>query len=136
MKRQSDKRRRLVGECRAAREGFRLEYMICFVCLNAWRSSPVPTLDVHEIARGCHRELAYRDPRAWLLLCRLDHEQMTASNGWDIPMQLALKKIRDPERYDLEFVNLIRGRQTGAITEEQVEECVAEIRGGWGGVIL
>lgn len=71
--------------------------------------------DLHEIARGIHREEATKHPEAWLLLCLWCHEEMGDYSRWPLARQLALKLVADPTRFDLAKINEIRGRAEGAI---------------------
>lgn len=114
-----------------ARSQFARDYGRCMVCLDAWRSADFfpRCLEVHEIARGPARKKAVKSPAAWLLLCRQHHEQMGSLVVWPIVRQLALKRLRDPERYDRVAVNLLRGRAPEAITEAEVEAELKSLAG-------
>jgi len=58
-------------------------------------------------------------PAAFLRLCWLCHDIV---ESWPVARQLAMKRRCDPEFYDRVAVNLARGRQAEAITEQEVEE--------------
>lgn len=75
--------------------------------------------DIHEIARGPARAASLMEPAALLCLCRAHHDEV---QNWPVARQLALRKIVGPETYDRQRVNVLRGRQPDAITEEEVEK--------------
>ena len=92
----------------------------CMLCGDAWRNGVFPkVLDVHEIARGAARKLAVVTPATWLVLCRVHHDEVAC---WPVTRQLALKKLRDAERFNLEIVNRLRHRSEWAITDNDVHE--------------
>jgi len=78
--------------------------------------------DTHEIARGPARANAYALRLAWLRVCRRCHDELGDYSKFPISRQLFLKKTNDPEYYDRQRVNELRGRQPDAITEEEVME--------------
>ena len=92
-----------------ARDEFRLEHIYCMSC-GALAS------DVHEICRGPHRARAVTERCTWLLLCRRCHDDMDGYAEWPIEKQLGCKLVHDPNWFDLDRVNEIRGRAPGAIT--------------------
>jgi len=94
------------------------EHRECFVC-GTWH-----LLETHEIVRGVHRAVGVRLPAAWLRLCNVCHETVA---GWPIAKQLVLKKLHDEEFYNRIAVNLARGRQAEAITEEEVDFYLGEV---------
>lgn len=49
--------------------------------------------DVHEIARGPSRDLAYTDADGWLAVCRTCHETLGDYTQWPVPKQIALKML-------------------------------------------
>lgn len=121
MRRQSNKRRKIIASVSQAREAFVFEVWQCMICRSAWRQKFPATLDVHEIARGGSRERAYQDRRAWLLLCREHHEDMDDADEWPVARQYALKKLCDPDHYDRVWLNRCRDRADDAITEKEVD---------------
>jgi len=81
--------------------------------------------DIHEIARGSHRQAALGERCCLLHLCRACHDEMDDYSVWPIARQLAMKLLGDPEGYDRVRVNLIRGRAAEAITQDEVDQyCV------------
>lgn len=85
-------------------------------------------LDIHEIARGSHRAEALHHRACWLRLCRACHEAIGDASAWPVAAQLALKKVHDPQWYDRELVNRVRGRAPESITEEEVDVWVEKLR--------
>jgi hypothetical protein len=88
--------------------------MICGSCTGGG--------DVHEIARGVSRKDSYHNRAAWLLLCRQCHDEVGNYMLWPIVRQLAVKLVADPDYFDLEAVNLLRGRDRDAITLQEVKD--------------
>lgn len=127
MKGQSKKRRKIIADMKAEREAFVFEFMRCMICGPEWRRKFPSVLDIHEIARGGSRERAYQDRRAWLLLCRDDHESMDDAEQWPVVRQYALKQLRDPKFYDRIWLNQCRDRADDAITEEEVADQLARL---------
>ena len=117
MRRLSAKRRKLIDEASPARQAFAREFPRCWICGK--RAD-----DVHEIARGPARGNAYADRSTWLRLCRLCHDDVGDYSKYPIARQLWLKRTNDPEYYDRERVNMLRGRQPDAITESEVDDAV------------
>ena len=117
MRYQSAKRRKLMAENKAARQDFLAEQLRCAVCGSA------RSLTCHEMAKGCHRNEALSNRLAWLCACWIcnsgplnDYEQ------WPLARQLSRKQDMDPEHYDLVGFNRLRGREDGAITQDEVDE--------------
>lgn len=111
------------------RHQFLLEYGRCMVCGDGWRFADYfpKVLDPHEIARGPARRKAVDCPAAWLVLCRQHHEEMGDYSVWPVVAQLALKRLRDPEHYDRQAVNLLRGRAPEAITDAEVDAAEKQV---------
>ena len=105
------------------------QHLRCFHC--GLRSPSGDGLETHEIARGAARQKALKEPATWLRLCNGFwngcHELVS---GWPLPKQLALKFLMDRGHYDRVKVNLLRGRQPEAITEEEVQVFVRELNQG------
>jgi len=76
--------------------------------------------EVHEIARGPARQKALEEPAAWLAVCRECHEQLGDYSVWPVVRQLALKRLRDPNRYNRRKINELRHRAAEAISEAEV----------------
>lgn len=115
MKRQTNKRRAEDRTADAAREEFAVEFPRCMVP-GCQRSS----VDVHEIARGPARRVAYQERCAWLSLCRTCHDAMDDYSRWPLERQYALKALRDTEHYNRVRLNEMRGRAPDAISEREV----------------
>ena len=77
--------------------------------------------DVHEIARGSSRQLAIGHRSCLLHLCRLHHEWMDDASRYPVSLQLRFKQMADPDGYDRQEVNVIRGRDPDAITQSEVD---------------
>ena len=98
----------------------------CMACDHRWHNSihrwHNNILHTHEIVtRACNAN-SPNEPCTWLRVCRECHGQMVGgTSAWPIARQLALKKLRDPEHYDRQRVNVLRGRAPDAITEEEVD---------------
>ena len=76
-------------------------------------------LHIHHIARGVHRQQA-REVRVNLIrACMWCHDAHL--DAMPIARQLAIKKKNDPQFYDRVAVNLLRGRQPEAVTEDEVD---------------
>lgn len=86
-------------------------------------------LETHEIPRGIFRAAALKEPAAWLRVCQFHDEEMGDYSIWPIARQLAVKKLGDLPNYSRELVNQLRGRQSDAITEAEVNAWVEEMRG-------
>lgn len=115
MKRMSAKRAKLIREAKPERDEYRDLFVMCQVCLRR------KATDVHEICRGTHREAALRLRCAWLCCCRTCHrDELADASRWPISRQLACKLVGDPEFFDLELVNRLRGREVDAITLPEV----------------
>lgn len=122
MKPISKKRARLMRRVSPLRKAYLEEYTHCMVCGVA------PANQVHEMARGSHREAALETPCAWLATCwSCNHLLLTDASRYPIARQLAIKFLRDPGRFDLGEFNALRGRAPGAITWEDVEIWLEEM---------
>lgn len=123
MRRRSKKTQAIYDEMREARE----EYIYQIGrCVNP-ECSRNGTLTVHEITNGQNRMAGFREPTTWLCLCsRCNCEEFTNKDRWPIVSQIAIKKWSDPERYNLDAVAKILGRED--ITEETVSALTAELR--------
>ena len=108
VKQVSAKRRRKMRDVKSVRDEYHARP--CDVCQE--RSD-----DVHEIARGCHRDGALGERCALLSTCRGCHREL---QDWPLPEQYALKALRDGENYDRVRLNELRGRGPDAINEVEV----------------
>ncbi len=107
------------------------QFCFCFKC--GYESLCGTNLETHEIANGPARQAALTEPVTWLRLCDgfIDgcHAALHDKGEWPIARQLALKKLRDPGRYDRVQVNLLRYTEPEAITEAEVDEWVKQMEG-------
>ncbi len=109
------------------REQWEYEHWFCFACRAFHVESPY-ALHTHEIPRGVFRQKAFKVPAAWLRLCLTHHDEVDDLSVWPIARQLALKYLMDRGYYDRVKVNLLRGRQPEAITEEEVMVYVRQFK--------
>ena len=112
MRKVSRKRATINRQAETARKRFKEELKFC--CLCGWA---MPAIDVHEIVGGGARVKAIQTRAAWLLVCRLCHDQVQYMPR---VRQLVLKAKSDPVHYDRQAVNILAGRQADAITEAEV----------------
>lgn len=96
------------------RSDFKREFCVCMNCRNR------PATDVHEIPRGANRHRAFGDRRGWLSLCRPCHELADDYAKFPLERAYCLKRLFDPEHFDLAWLNEARGRAPGAITESDI----------------
>lgn len=73
-------------------------------------------VDVHEICNGPARQKALGMRETWLAVCRCCHEDLDDKRLWPVTRQLAVKLLRDPDWFDPQVVNELRGRDPEAIT--------------------
>ena len=103
-----------------ARREWASEFKECWLCGSH------ADLQTHEIASRAQSPRGWADERNYLRAC-------AGCNGdflnW-LPevVQLALKRINDPTRYDRELVNTLRHRAANAITQSDVELWEALLR--------
>lgn len=74
--------------------------------------------DCHEILAGAIRHKSYHERACWLRLCREPCHPIV--QGSEIPWQLALKLLNDPEGFDLKKFNEAWGRPPTAVTAGDV----------------
>lgn len=120
MRRVSKKRAKLNRQVKPLRDQYRWEFPKCQV---PWCKAAATEL--HEISRGAARGASLGERASWLHLCSFDHKQMDIT---PIACQLAIKAIADPDGYDRETVNALRGRMPNAITSDEVAWWVAQIQ--------
>ena len=121
MRRVSQKRARLNRQIQPARDAFRAEFGLCWLC-------GVEAHDIHEMCRGAHRNQAIQERCTWISTCRRCHDEHLASlAGWPLRHQFALKALRDPYYYDRQRCNEIRSRSPDAITEQEVMIGISEV---------
>lgn len=96
------------------REQWSLNFDVCWIC----RDYLPPLFDIHEIASRAQAPNKWADVRNYLKTCRRCHDEVLS---WlDESVQLAHKKIFDPDNYDRQFINEIRGHAPDAIAEFEV----------------
>lgn len=125
MRRVSPKRQARNRATSQPRKDFLLEMDFrCCVCGTRNAST------VHEIARGSGiRDAALSERCAWLCACWLCNSGCLNDYGrWSLVEQLALKLLTDAEHFDLERINVLRGREPGAITREEVDGVLELVR--------
>ncbi len=112
----SPKKRKHLRTTAPRRRSYKAEFLMCQCCIKRKAE------DVHEIARGIHKEESEKHPATWLCLCRKCHDEMDDYSVWPIARQLALKLVADPSRFSLSKINEIRGRALDAITLADVAQ--------------
>ena len=96
MRKVSETRRRRNLEAKPVRDALR-DLGHCEICGDS-RSH----LDVHEIARGPHRQVALDKPYALLLVCRRCHEEkLSSAADWPEARQLAILAKSRPMAFSL-----------------------------------
>lgn len=97
----------------------------CWLCGSAWEMH----LQTHEICSGPGRRRGYGDRRAMVRVCdawvRGCHDIVQSWSGDDMAMQYALKQLRDPENYDLDWLNWARFVPNGGCSEADVRMATA-----------
>lgn len=97
-------------------------HTVCWLCgwsPGDWSAQGKFWLTTHEIVRGCDRAKGVKLSAAWIRVCNVCHGVV---DGWPVSKQLWFKREHDPDNYDRVAVNLARGRQPEAITEEEVAQ--------------
>lgn len=109
-------------------EDFAAEFERCWLCgVKAEQTWP-PRLEIHHIVRGSLRSRS-RDKRSCLIrTCYSCHARNL--DGMGVGMQLAIKKLNDPDGYDRLEVNQLRGRAPESIDESEVLRYIAVLRDG------
>ncbi len=123
MRRVSKERSKLMREVAAWRGCFIIDMRQCQICGKklVWRESDpitsVRSLSVHEIAKGPCRSEAMKHRECCLVACDICNcGPLCDYKIWPIERQLAVKLLTDPEYFDLELFNKVRGRAPTAIT--------------------
>lgn len=98
----------------------------CMACGRApddrYVTHEVPVwLEVHEIERRGHAPKSYGHPCNYLLLCHWCHGKMGAPD-WPHARQLALKRLRDHEHFDLEAWLSLKPRPATYVTINDIAE--------------
>ena len=108
------------------------EQVECWLCGWEPEGKRLPgrfEMRTHHIARGNDREKARDELCALMRTCNVCHEAYL--DGMLPAIQLAFKYVHDPDNYDRVKVNLLRGRQPEAITQDEVETAVATLKFMW-----
>ena len=94
----------------------------CWLCQSPgdWRG-----LQVHHVARGCHRGKAREELCCLIRTCAGCHENLLDS--MPVSRQLALVLIHNPLGYSRVRVNELRGRAPDSISEQDVAVEVARL---------
>jgi hypothetical protein len=127
LRRVSKKRAKLMREVKEWQKDYVEEMGVCAVCDRDREEletiGSVITryfgagLNVHEIAKGPHRAEALKHRACCLVVCnQCNCCQLCDYSVWPIERQLALKLLTDPQHFDLDLFNKVRGRAPTAIT--------------------
>lgn len=125
--RRSAFRRKPVAEYPSAaqlreREAWAEQFNRCWICFCTARNVSVtgPGLETHEIASRAQAPNRWAEKCNYFRSCPTCHREVLS---WICEaLQLAYKRMNDPENYDRVKVNLMRGRQTNAISESEVRQ--------------
>jgi len=118
MKRMSDKTRKRYLECKPVRDELRESVGRCEICDRHQSFYP---LDVHEIARGVHRQKALDKLFALLVVCRSCHGLLGSAKEWPEARQLAVLAEKRLHDWDLTaYLELTNPRAPNRITLEEV----------------
>lgn len=98
------------------REQWAERFEQCWVC--GWLAARWRILETHEIASRAQAPNKWADVRNYLKTCRRCHDEVLS---W-LPecVQLSMKLLHDPDNYDRQFINEIRGHAPDAIAEHEV----------------
>jgi len=114
LKRKSAKRRAVEREAQPVFDEFKAEHPLC------WHCRVRPTTDVHHLCRGANKAKTYSDRRGLFAACRKCHDRLGDYGKVSLKVQIATKKLRDPEWFDLKWLNVSRGKHEDAITEDEI----------------
>lgn len=123
MRQVSLKRAKLQRAVSKPRQAFLAEHPTCWAC------GEENSEHVHEMASGPDRGKALVDRAAWFAVGRKCHRAIHESSKWPLAKQLALKKKFDPEHYNRQRVNELRGRARDAVTAKQVRDAMKALGG-------
>lgn len=117
IKRTSASKRKERRETDGPRAAYRIEFPTCQLCERR------KSRETHEIASGTSaRKKAVYHRAAWLAVCRECHREIHNTMAWPIARQLYIKWRDDPDYYSRELVNVLRGTDPEAITQEEVDQ--------------
>jgi hypothetical protein len=101
----------------------------CWICghspTNPWRSKPaqLSVLCIHEIARGSLRQKALDCGYACLVACFFCNQyEVHDRTKWPDAKQLAVLKLKAPDRYDLVAFNRLFHPVGERVSEAEVRE--------------
>ena len=100
------------------RDQFAAPFDRCFLCGTKAENTWPPRLESHDMARGPDREKSKNERCNLIRACPRCHTERL--DGMPVVIQLAIKRLYDPDGYDRERVNILRGRAHNAITESEV----------------
>ena len=98
------------------REDWANQFDRCWVC--GWGEAWGVPLETHEIGSRAQAPLRWADKRNYFCACHSCNGDIL--NYLCEPLQLAYKKMYDPDNYDRQFINEIRGHAPDAIAEHEV----------------
>lgn len=109
------KRRKQMNATSQPRKTFKAEFRMCMLCTKRIAT------DVHEIVTRAKSSKSVEHRCAWLCLCRTCHrEEVGDYSRYPISRQLALKLVTDPEAFDLDKINELRGNDPNEFTMADV----------------
>lgn len=119
MRYQSAERRKLMRIWSPVRARFVMETNHCWFqgseCQFCWN------LGVHEMAKGSHREAALTRRYTWAVACgHCNCGELNDYKLWPLERQLAMKWIYDRPHFWLVAFNVLRDRNSEAITFSEV----------------
>ncbi len=125
MRHQSKKTAARARKAQPVRDALKKEVGHCKLCdHNPYAAKPGQIawrLDVHEIARGSHRQKALDKRFALLVVCMKCHEfGLSSRKEWPEARQLEALRHSRPRDYDLKAYNELIGCGPNRITEEEV----------------
>lgn len=116
MKRMSDKARARYNNAKPVRDTLKAKGQ-CEICGRRG-----VLLDVHEIARGRHRQKALDKPYALLVVCRSCHEDLGSATVWPESRQLA--RLAEVRLYDWDLEAYLELTSPNAPRRIEIEEVV------------
>ena len=118
MRQVSKKRQALMRKAKPVRDALRAEVGRCEIC-----GTTKGRLDIHEICRGVHRQVALDKRFALLVVCRACHEGLGSASQWPESRQLAVLLRRRPLDFHLAaYLELTNPRAPKRITIWEVEQ--------------
>lgn len=125
MKQLSDKRRQRQAEAKALRDKLIADTGECMICGNDYlrRMPPLNQLCCHEILNGPLRQRVLAEPSCLIVCCwYCNGEELDHKGRWPLARQLAVIKVKSPDRYDRERVLYLRhSNAPNFVTEDEVD---------------